>query len=103
MIWEKRATRRHYRRTERRERSCYCGRDLLGSGYSPQVDAPKTLEGFAVYASRAEPNKPNVKIDATPLIEFGRADDGTLRRRGGAQRLRLRLPRRMLGAYVAWH
>jgi hypothetical protein len=30
-----------------------------------QVDAPRTLEGFSVWASRAEPNRPNVKIDAT--------------------------------------
>ena len=52
-----------------------------------QVDAPRTLEGFSVWTSRAEQNQPNVKIDATPLIEFAQ-EDGTRLRRCGTQRLR---------------
>jgi hypothetical protein len=35
-----------------------------------KVDAPKTLEGTHMITSRAEPHKPNVVIDASPIIDF---------------------------------
>jgi hypothetical protein len=69
-----------------------------------QVDAPKTLEGFAVWASRAEPNKANVKIDATRLIEF--AQESGRRNKAAAQwsalAAGLGFVAGMLGAYATW-
>jgi hypothetical protein len=36
-----------------------------------QVFAPEMLDGwFSVGASRADPRRPNINIDATPIIEF---------------------------------
>lgn len=69
-----------------------------------QVDAPRTLEGFSVWASRAEPNRPNVQIDATPLIEF--AQESGRRNKAAAQwsaaAAVFGFLAGMLGAYVAW-
>jgi hypothetical protein len=69
-----------------------------------QVDAPRTLEGFSVWASLAEPNRPNVKIDATPLIEF--AQESGRRNKAAAQwsaaAAVFGFLAGMLGAYVAW-
>jgi hypothetical protein len=69
-----------------------------------QVDAPKTLEGFSVWTTRAEPDRPNVKIDATPLIEF--AQESGRRNKAAAHwsaaAAVFGFLAGMLAAYVAW-
>jgi hypothetical protein len=69
-----------------------------------QVDAPKTLEGFSTWVSRAEPNKPNVSIDVTPIIKF--VQDSGQRNTAAAQwsaaAAALAFLAGVLSAYAAW-
>jgi hypothetical protein len=69
-----------------------------------QVDAPKTLHGFSGWGSSAEPNRPNVSIDAMPLIDFaqesGRRNKAAARWSAAAAAFGFLAG--MLGAYVAW-
>jgi hypothetical protein len=69
-----------------------------------QVDAPETLEGFSVWASRAEPNRSNVSIDATPLIEFAQESGrrNTAAAQWSAAAAGLGFLAGMLSAYAAW-
>ena len=57
-----------------------------------------------MWGSRAEPNRPNVKIDATPLIEF--AQESGRRNKAAAQwsaaAAGLGFLAGMLGAYATW-
>jgi hypothetical protein len=69
-----------------------------------QVEAPKTLEGTHFVTSRAEPNKPNVVISASPIIDFaqesGRKNAAAAQWSATAAGLGFLVG--VLGAYVAW-
>jgi hypothetical protein len=69
-----------------------------------QVDAPKTLEGTHFVTSRAEPNKPNVVISASPIIDFaqesGRKNSEAARWSAAAAGLGFLAG--LLSAYAAW-
>jgi hypothetical protein len=69
-----------------------------------QVDAPETLEGFSSWGSRAEPNRPNVSIDATPLIEFAQESGrrNTAAAQWSATAAGLGFLAGMLSAYATW-
>jgi hypothetical protein len=69
-----------------------------------QVDAPETLEGFSVWGSRLEPNRPNVVIDATPLIEFAQESGrrNTAAAQWSAAAAALGFLAGLMSAYAAW-
>jgi hypothetical protein len=69
-----------------------------------QVNAPQILDGFSVWTSRADPKRPNISVDATPIIKFaqesGRRNKAAARWSAAAAALAFLAG--LLSAYAAW-